>query len=462
VALAGRARNIIRYIVFGCLVIPAIALLAFGPREHDTTPDGRVVIEYWEKWTGYEEAEMRHVVDQFNETEGKKDGIFVRFMSTSSVNQKTLVATAAGTPPDVAGLWDYDVPQYAAMDALEPLDTMAAAHGITAASYQKVYWDECHYDGRLYALFSTPNVVALHYNKPMFAAAAGKIRAAGLDPDRAPRTIDELDRYAAALDVKDANGRYDVMGYLPGEPGWYLNYTCFWFGGSWWDDKNRRFTFTDPAVIKSYQWVQSYYKRMGPTAAADFQSGVGNFDSPQNAFMAHTVAMEQQGVFFANFIHHQQPAMDGQWGLAPFPSAVPGLNDVCYCNGDVLVIPRTAKHKKEAFEFVAYVNRQDVMEELCSVHCKTSPLSHVSEKFLANHANPYAREFQRLAASPNAHGTPPVPIIPEVMEEMKNFSEKLSLLKTTPEAGLAEVQERLQKKLDQFNAIQAKRRAESD
>ena len=42
---------------------------------------------------------------------------------------------------------------------------------------------------------------------------------------------------------------------------------------------------------------------------------------------------------------------------------------------DCLMIPRGAKHKKEAFEFMAYVNRQDVMEKLTAMHCKNSPLA---------------------------------------------------------------------------------------
>ena len=62
-------------------------------------------------------------------------------------------------------------------------------------------------------------------------------------------------------------------------------------------------------------------------------------------------------------------------GGGPFPSAVPGLEDVTFADFDALVIPQGARHKQEAFEFIAYVNRQDVMEKLCKLHCKNSPLA---------------------------------------------------------------------------------------
>src|SRR5207249_9726002 len=138
--------------------------------------------------------------------------------------------------------------------ALEPLEDMANEHGITAASYKNVYWDECHYDGRLYGLVSTAYDIALYYNKEIFQQRAAALRARGLDPDRAPRTIAELDAYAQAIEQIDASGHIDIAGYLPLEPGWYQNYTCIWFGGSWWDAANHRFSFTDPAVMKAYTW----------------------------------------------------------------------------------------------------------------------------------------------------------------------------------------------------------------
>ena len=49
------------------------------------------------------------IVDWFNNTVGKEKGIYVQYLSMSSINQKTLVSTAAGVPPDVAGLWDHQV-----------------------------------------------------------------------------------------------------------------------------------------------------------------------------------------------------------------------------------------------------------------------------------------------------------------------------------------------------------------
>ena len=452
----------LKIIVSLLLLLPALALLAFGPRSERVAPKDVVVVEYWEKWTGEEAVAIRQIADDFNRTVGKEKGIYVNCLSTSGVVQKTLISTAAGVPPDVAGLWDTIVAQFAALDALEPLDELAAAHGITPDTYKKVFWDECSYDGKLYALVTTPYDFALHYNTRIFAESADRLRAAGLDPSRPPRTIAELDAYAAALDRVGPDGTIQLTGFLPLEPGWDLGFISSWFGGSWWDEKNKKFTFTDPKVVQAYTWVQSYSKRLGKAAVSDFRGGFGNFDSPQNPFMAGTVAMENQGTFMANFIRNQNPKMAGQWAAAPFPSAVPGVNDITYCTADVMVIPKGAKNKKEAFEFIAYVNSQPVMEKLCSLHCKISPLAKVSDEFIRNHGNPYVKVFDDLAASPRAYGTPSVPIFPQVSEEISNFVQNLAQMRVTPEQGLAEMQVRLQGKYDAFMEKQRLRRVAED
>jgi ABC-type glycerol-3-phosphate transport system substrate-binding protein len=82
------------------------------------------------------------------------------------------------------------------------------------------------------------------------------------------------------------------------------------------------------------------------------------------------------------------------WGVVPFPSAVPGLDNVSYAGVDVLVIPTTSTHRKEAFEFIAFVNRQDQVEKLCSMHGKNSPLAKMSGN-MNTHPEPVHRRVRR-------------------------------------------------------------------
>ena len=98
--------------------------------------------------------------------------------------------------------------------------------------------------------------------------------------------------------------------------------------------------------------------------------------------------MEIQGVWMANFIHKFSPSL--QWGAAPFPTPAdqPDLRNMTIADSDNVVIPRGAKHPKEAFDFIAYVERQDNMEKLCLGQRKHSPLAKVSAWYIENFAQP--------------------------------------------------------------------------
>jgi ABC-type glycerol-3-phosphate transport system substrate-binding protein len=519
------------------LVLAGALLLLLGPRPRVQADDGRVRIRYWEKFTGIEGEQMRQIVEDFNRTVGKQKGIFVEYVSMSQIDRKTLVSTAAGVPPDVAGLWDVQVRQFAAMDALEPLDALAAEHGLTRDRYKPVFYDGCSFDGRLVALPSTPWAVALLWDKQQFAGHADALRAAGLDPDRPPRTLAELDRYAQALDTwSESGGRRRIVsaGYIPMEPGWWINLTVYWFGGSVSNPEGTVLKLDTPEVLAAYEWIRGYSERLGEASMTEFRSGFGGFASPQNPFLTGTVAMVQQGPWMANFIEKLNPAMNRwgmtseqvardeamnavaagatrdalvqtfgepreegavarfpgtrqdlvvrfaagvaqearveltppqqrrrytRWGAAAFPSAVEGLEHVTYGGTDVLVIPRGSRHKREAFEFIAYVNSQPVTEKLNSLHCKISPLREVSEAFYRYHPNPYIAVFDELAASPNARPLPTLPNWPEIADEMQVIAEQVNLQAGPTEAIIAAQAARAEAKLaEKLEMIEVRRR----
>ena len=477
----------IRFIIMTVMIVGGILLLAFGPRDTENKiPANAVVVEYWEKWTGYEETAARNIVNDFNNTVGKEKNIYVRYLSISNVNQKTLIATAGGSPPDIAGLNDWQMAQFASLDAIQPLESMAAeysranpAHTIDANTYKKVYWNSVNYQGHLYGLISTPASLGLLYNKKTFEEV-------GID--HPPRTMDELDADAAKLDKIDSYGHVIRAGTLPQEPGWYLYYLPMWFGGNIWDEKTQKFTLTDPAVVKAFDWIQSYSRKLGTQNVQSFFGSMeGKFDSPNNGFMHGDIVMEMNGPWMANYVFHNNPAMNEvlmkhdqemalvnannisveerrknyQWAFAPWPSVTPNDDPkkaVAYCTSDVLVIPTGAKHPREAFEFMAYVTRQEVMEKLCMSHCKNSPLAQSSDDFRNHHTNPYISVYEDLANSPNATFAPRIPIIMEVKETLDVAIQNLAYMRInsatgqpyTPLEALTEAQSQLQAKYDDF------------
>lgn len=414
----------------------AAALLLSGCGDGERVSDGRVVVRYWDKWSGLEAQAMRDVVDDFN---ASQDRIFVEFSSVSQINRRLMLAIGGGNPPDVAGLFGNTLPVYAENNALTPLDRMAEEAGIRGDGYIDVFWKICHHRGHLWGLPSAPASLALVWNKKLF-------REAGLDPDRPPASIAELEEFNDRLARRTDDGRLAGAGLLPSEPGWWPAIWGWWFGGDLWDGE--MITADSEENVAAMEWIASYPQRFGARDLLSFYDGFGNFASPQNAFFTGRVAMVLQGPWIYTFIEDYAPE-DFEWGVAAFPSADPEeLGEVTLVETDVLVIPAGAKHPQEAFEFIRYVNSRGPMEKLCIGQRKFSPFRECSDDFFERHPNPHIGTFVELAKSPGARYLPHLTMWTVYENDMKQAFGKVWTGRASPREALGEVQAHLQSQFE--------------
>lgn len=425
-------------LIAGLLIVPATYLLAFGPRGKPNATTGAVVVHYWEKWTNVEGDAIQRIVDRFNATVGAERGIFVDYNAITDVEKRMLVATAGGDPPDVAGLFDHVIPQFAEQNALLPLDELVAAHGVDTASFKPIWLDICRYRGRLYALPSTPYTIALLYNRRLF-------REAGLDPDRPPQTTAELLDDARKLTRRE-NGRLVQIGFSvsPQMLGWWHWVWPLFFDAQPWDGK--RFRIDTPEARAAYEWIREYREWVGNADLLAFES-VCIIEGPQNPFLDERLAMVFQGPWMTNWIRTYRPALD--YGVARFPS-VSRERPHSFASADVFVIPRGAPHVREAMTFLAWMMRPENLDELCAAHGKVSAFRTPSPGFYEQHRNPHVRTFDALADSPYAFGYPAMPMWSEAWTETLAMLESVLRGTRSPEAALAAAQARLDRVVDSY------------
>lgn len=379
------------------------------PRSRVNAPPGRTVIEYWEKWTGPEGDAVQAVVDRFNQSQSR---IWVHRVPVSEIDTKAMVAIGGGDPPDVVGVFSYNVPQYAQSGAALPLDdfvpsSSSTRRGIDPSIYAPAVRRLLSFDGRLWAGISSCYSLALYYNRAMFHQA-------GLDPNTPPRSIPELDSMSDRLLVRNQDGSIARAGFLQNLPSWWPYFWPVMFGGGMYDPVNDRAVFADPETIAAYEWVGSYPRRIGIAQSRAFSLAYNtNFHSPQDPFISGRVAMIVQGPWMANFIRRYNPGMD--YAAVPVPVADSMLADhdaspVGMLEADVLMVPRNCRHPEEAFEFIKFTQRQDEQETLATSHCKSSPLAECSPGFLANHPNRSVAVFDAITKSQRARILPQTPV----------------------------------------------------
>ena len=427
----------LRRALLSLLAVTLCSLISPAARaqsEPAPSPEGRVRVTYWEKWTGMEKEAMESVIQDFNRSQPR---IWVEYQSVSQYQHKTLIATAGGDPPDIAGLLAADIADFADKNALVPLDDLMRGTHLRREEFLPVYWDMGLYRDRVWAVVSVPIVVSLHWNKDLFAKA-------GLDPERPPRTIAELDAFAEKLTIiKD--GRIEQLGFMPADTNWWPYGWGFWFGARLWDG-GENITIDSPENIRAFSWFQGYARRHDAGQLQNFTSSFGNFASAQNPFLGGKLAMVLQGVWMGNFIQKLSPDM--RWGAAAFPSEKEGGPPVAIADADMLVIPKGARHPSEAFEFIKYLTQQGPMEKLCLGQRKISPLRSVSPEFFREHKNPYISMFQDLAASPGATPQPRISVWNEYTAEIRNASQRMWLGEATADQALGDVKKVVQKSWD--------------
>lgn len=466
-----------RRAVIGSMAAAGLGFILFGPRAARTAPHGRVVLNYWEKWTGQEGSAMQRVVNAFNESQ---DRIWVQYFSMSPIDQKAMISIAGGDPPDLLGLWNFSIPAFSQAGAIEPLDgmidqwgaeierTFAERYGdddgfvLRAERYKAPVWKlqapAGRGGGRLWGVVNTCNTLGLVYDRRA-------VREAGMDPDAPPRTIEELDTFAERLTTyrdgrrgSSGAGEIDRIGFIHREPGWWNWIWGHCFGGELYDAKRGAITADAPANVRGYEWVQSYPERYGLGRLVSLSSGFGTYNSAQQPLLAGKVASALHGAFIGNLIRTFDPNFE--LGAAPFPveaSIYDPDRPIGLLESDLLVIPRGCPHPREAFEFLCFTQRQWSTEQLAIGHAKPAPLARVSPGFEAAHPNPKIDVFNRIAGSERAFGKPETVVWPQYEGEFNAVMDPLWKGERSARVILEGVQRTMERHLNAANARRARR-----
>lgn len=115
---------------------------------------------------------------------------------------------------------------------------------------------------------------------------------------------------------------------------------------------------------------------------------------------------------------------------------------------------------REAMVFLKYVLQQDVLEELCREHGKTSPFRTPAPDFYTTHTNPFIQVFDQLASSPDAFGYPQMPTWAHASAELLKMHENILRGVRDPHDAVKAAQQRIDTIVDEYQRMAAKRRGD--
>ncbi|MCC2672516.1 MAG: N-Acetyl-D-glucosamine transport system, permease protein 1, partial [Armatimonadetes bacterium] len=399
------ARSTRRELLNGaCGAAAAQALAGCGTRTSGREP---VEIRYWTGWTGHELESQKRLVDEFNRAH---PGIRVRILSVAGSYQKVRIAFAGGATPDVcSAIWADELAGYAMRGVLHPLDDFLTGSGRSIDEFVPGVARMVCYQDRTYALAVTTNTNFIVFNKTIF-------REAGLDPERPPRTIADLDAAAQACTRLGPGGSILRYGFRPAQ----LLLWAYVFGGRWYDAATGRVTADDPHNVEALRWMAAYAKRYDVTRMQSFESGFGGNSTPSGPFFVGKVAMWQTGEFAREHLRRYAPNLE--WGWFPLPAPPGGRPQTTSAGGSVFAIPAATRHPAEAWTFLDWITQPHAIGEFCSAITNLPPLKALgeSERF---RKEPLFRFALELAGGENVFGPPGMPIWPRYVQDIRRIED---------------------------------------
>ena len=137
------------------------------------------------------------LVEAYNKSHERQ--INLTLVPDAQVTQKYSAAAATGSGPDIAVIEIGRLPQFLASGWLQDITSDLAGLSYKGA-LSPAHLSQGALDGKNYALPFSADVSVLYWNKALF-------KAAGLDPDKGPKTWDEVRSTAAAV-TKTGNGNF--------------------------------------------------------------------------------------------------------------------------------------------------------------------------------------------------------------------------------------------------------------
>ncbi|HEX8235594.1 MAG TPA: extracellular solute-binding protein [Abditibacteriaceae bacterium] len=340
-----------------CLLLTSFTHATFA---QESGSGSRVKLNVWGLQSGPESAGLDAQVLEFERRNPDID-VSLLSMGAGTMNpQKLMTSIVGGAPPDLINQDRFTIGDWASRDAFQPLDRFLQAdkgpsQPVRREDYYPAAWNEAMYKGRVYAIPTGIDDRLLFYSRKMF-------REAGLDPNRPPRTWEELKEYSKKLTKLNPDGTFKQIGFIPNWGNSWLYLYSWQNGGEFMSPDGRTCTLDNPHTVGALKYMAEMYDMLGGYDKVNiYQSGFQGAE--QDPFFTGKIGMVINGSWNVNTIARYAPDLD--FAVAPPPVPAERLEGkgrfagqspyITWIGGFSLAIPVGARHPNEAWRFIKWM-----------------------------------------------------------------------------------------------------------
>ncbi len=323
-------------------------------------PAGATKFDFWHAMSAPNGDYINEMMGRFNASQTKCYGNAIfQGLYDDSLN-KIKAGIASKDVPALAQMYDLATALMVDLKVVEPMQTYIDKDKFDLSTFEPNVLGYYSVGGKLYGMPFNTSAPILYYNKTMF-------KAAGLDPEKPPRTYAEMLDIAKKLTKKDASGKFQVAGYGVDIYGWIFEQLLAVSGGMYLNNDNGRSARATAAAFNSPE---------GIAAAQFWKDGVDagvyqNFGVAPNGTNAVVAAFQSQQVaMYINSTARVRAMIDasvaGKFELGT--AYLPRPNEDAYKKAGVIIggasvyilKDRPDAEKNCAWEFVKFAASPDI------------------------------------------------------------------------------------------------------
>jgi len=349
--------------------------------------------------------------------------VLVQQLPVSAAHEKLLTAYAGDSLPDLCQLGNTWLPEFTALDALEPLDARVAASGVV----QREDYFAGILDTNLMATRNGPRLFGLPWyaDTRLLFYRTDLLQAAGFA--RPPQSWAEWTDAMRAITQRGGGQSFGAL--LPlNEPEPLLAMALQ--QGALLADDDTRGAFSKPAFRKALDFYSGLFHEGLAPAMNDTQISNVWDEFARGLFTFYITGPWNVGEF-----RRRLPAsMQGRWSTAPLPG--PDGPGVSTAGGSSLVLFRRSPRQESAWKLIEFLSEPETMQRFYSLTGDLPPRRAAwRSPVLANDAQAQAflQQLDRLRASPK------IPEWERIVQEMQQTAERVVQRTQSAQAATAQL-----------------------
>ena len=412
---------------------------------------GTVNVEFWNWWGVAREPLINQIAKDVLQKENPNITIKNVVQPWDRRDEVVLTAIASGDPPEVIMATRQEIVRFASEGTIVPITQYVKESGVDLSKFYESELETMYWEGELYSMpmpTAGGETGMVLYNKDLFAAA-------GLDPEKAPATWDELEAASKALTKRGENGAIEVLGADIGTSGASFLSWLYTNGGTLYSEDLKKVTFNSPEGVATLQWMVDFVNEQygGIENYNDYTASISG-EAGEHPFYQGRMGMQFPNVSIFFHLKNLAPDLKYGVGLRPYNNSNPqaksqGVAGLSFGWGYVIPKGLTPEVEQAAYKWVETLTYKP--EGACAFlleQGRPSPIKECNDNPAYTEANPAWSQVQEVMATDVA-----LPIVPPQSRILALVEENVELAffgEVTPQEALDAAAEEAQRILDEY------------